>query len=40
METAVASDLGPDNMGEILDQPDAVERMEAERFTGLGTLVA
>jgi hypothetical protein len=33
-------DLGPDNMGEILDQPDAGERMEAELFARLGSLVA
>jgi hypothetical protein len=33
-------DLGPDNMGEILDQADAGERMEAELFSRLGSLVA
>jgi hypothetical protein len=26
-------DLGEDNMGRILEQPDAAERMEVELFT-------
>jgi hypothetical protein len=33
-------DLGPDNMGAILDEPDAGERTEAELFARLGSLVA
>lgn len=33
-------DLGSDNMGQILEQPDAAERMEVELFTRLGGLVA
>lgn len=33
-------DLGEDNMGAILDQPDAAERMEVELFTRLGALIA
>ncbi|KAL1849198.1 hypothetical protein Plec18167_009592 [Paecilomyces lecythidis] len=34
------SDLGPDNMGAILNEPDAGERMEVELFTRLGPLIA
>lgn len=34
------NDLGSDNMGQILEQPDAAERMEVELFTRLGGLVA
>lgn len=33
-------DLDEDDMGEILEQPDAPERMEVELFTRLGGLVA
>ncbi|RFU30570.1 hypothetical protein B7463_g5781, partial [Scytalidium lignicola] len=33
-------DLGQDDMGEILDQPDAAEIMEAELFTRLGPIIA
>ncbi|GAD99774.1 hypothetical protein PVAR5_8501 [Paecilomyces variotii No. 5] len=34
------SDLGPDIMGAIMDEPDAGERMEVELFTRLGPLIA
>lgn len=34
------NDLGSDDMGEILEQPDAGERMEVELFTRLAGLVA
>ncbi|KAJ6087570.1 hypothetical protein N7467_006484 [Penicillium canescens] len=33
-------DLGEDNMGQILEQQDAAERMEVELFTRLGGFVA
>jgi len=33
-------DLGSDDMGQTLEQPDAGERMEGELFTRLGELVA
>ncbi|KAJ5179209.1 hypothetical protein N7492_002419 [Penicillium capsulatum] len=33
-------DLGEDNMGQILEQPDAAEIMELELFTRLGELIA
>jgi hypothetical protein len=33
-------DLGSNDMGEILEQADAGERMEVELFTRLGGLVA
>ncbi|KAJ6058855.1 uncharacterized protein N7446_008438 [Penicillium canescens] len=33
-------DLGEDNMGQILEQHDAAERMEVELFTRLGSFVA
>lgn len=33
-------DLGDDPMGQILEQPDASERMETELFTRLGAYVA
>jgi hypothetical protein len=33
-------DLGSDDIGEILTQPDAAERMDVELFTRLGSLVA
>lgn len=33
-------DLGGDDMGEILEQPDAGHRMEVELFTRLGEQVA
>ncbi|KAJ5174884.1 uncharacterized protein N7482_000761 [Penicillium canariense] len=33
-------DLGSDDMGQILEQPDAGERMEVELFTRLGPRVA
>lgn len=33
-------DLGGDDIGQILEQPDAAERMEVELFTRLGGLVA
>ncbi|KAJ5212752.1 uncharacterized protein N7498_004398 [Penicillium cinerascens] len=33
-------DLGSDDVGQILEQPDAGERMEVELFTRLGELVA
>ncbi|KAJ5191755.1 uncharacterized protein N7498_010740 [Penicillium cinerascens] len=33
-------DLGSDDIGQILEQPDAAERMEVELFTRLGELVA
>lgn len=33
-------DLGDDNMGQILKQPDAAERMEVELFTRLGELIS
>jgi hypothetical protein len=33
-------DLGSDDMGQILEQPDAADRMEVELFTRLGGLVA
>lgn len=33
-------DLGSDDIGQVLEQPDAGERMEVELFTRLGELVA
>ncbi|KAH8812942.1 hypothetical protein F5884DRAFT_319047 [Xylogone sp. PMI_703] len=33
-------DLGPNDVGKILSQPDAAERMEEELFTRLGSLIA
>lgn len=33
-------DLGADDIGQILEQPDAAERMETELFTRLGGMVA
>lgn len=33
-------DLGSDDIGQFLEQPDAAERMEVELFTRLGELVA
>jgi hypothetical protein len=33
-------DLGEDNMGQILEQQDAAERMEVEMFTRLRGFVA
>lgn len=33
-------DLGEGDMAEILQQPDAAERMEVELFTRLGPMIA
>lgn len=33
-------ELGDHNMGRILEQPDAAERMEVELFTRLGGLIS
>lgn len=33
-------DLGEDDMGQILEQPDAADRMEVELFTRLGEMIA
>lgn len=32
-------DLGPNDMGQIIDQPNAGERMEVELFNRLGGLI-
>lgn len=34
------ADLGQDDMGDILHQPDAAERMEVELFNRLGGLMS
>lgn len=33
-------DLGPDDIGEIMNGPEPEERMETELFTRLGGLIA
>lgn len=33
-------DLGPDDIGEVMQQADAGQRMEAELFSRLGPLIA
>lgn len=33
-------DLGYDDISQILEQPDAAERMEVELYTRLGELIA
>lgn len=40
VRTVWEEDLGSDDMGEILEQPDAAERMEVELFTRLGGQMA
>lgn len=40
IQAAWEDDLGSDDVGQILEQPDAGHRMEVELFTRLGERVA